>query len=66
MQLTVSEKTKINRKVKIKHSAHIFGGEIGIASLVTNNLYFYVSLERDGFEAGLYFDYDELEFIDGR
>lgn len=63
MQHTSTEKTKINRKVKIRPSAHIFVGEIGTATVVTDNLYFYVNLERDGFETGMYFDYKELEFL---
>lgn len=63
MKLIESEKTRINRKVKIKSCAKIFQGELGIATIVTNNLYFYVNLQIDGFETGLWFDFKDLEFL---
>ena len=59
----VSEKTTINKKVKIKPCAHIFEGEIGVATMVTENLSFYVNLEREGYTTGLWFAYEELEFL---
>lgn len=63
MQHTESKKTRINRRVRIKPSAVVYVGEVGTATLVTDNLYFYVTLDRDFGEVSFYLDYDELEFL---
>ena len=65
MKSTESEVIKIQRRVRIRPNAKIFVGWYGTATSVTNNLVFYVCLDaQHGIEGGMYFDYDELEFID--
>ena len=56
---------KINRRVRIKPNAQIWVGMYGTATSVSDDLTFYVQIDPiAGMDGGLYFDYDELEFID--
>lgn len=58
---------KINRRVKIKSTVQLFAGCVGTAIIVSENLTFCVNLdEMDGMSGEVWFDYNELEFLDGK
>lgn len=63
MQPMESEKTRISRRVRIRPNAKVYGGETGVATMVTGELSFYVSITRPDMNVGLWFDFSELEFL---
>jgi hypothetical protein len=51
------------RRVRIKPNAKVFVGDIGVATMVTDNLSYLVTLSREYGSASIWFEHEELEFF---